>query len=572
MSKNVTINDIADSVNTEALLKLPLTDWRPILTTECGVYVYNETYLAKRFDGINYKFCEKDTAKEILIDNLYALLRFKYFPKASEEVDERINQIVKSFTANLKTTLRKVSFDNSSDSIIVKLIPDYCIAFRNGVYDFLHDKWLFKYSIVDVKKIANKLYIYDPSYIIQWYLDYDFEPLPIQITNTKLADFVDFMKSITKDPKTRNFCFELVYNMAHDEQDLFSMEKFEHLSQILGYLMLQSFSQYFIFLIGSGQNGKNSLFDGCLTNRLIPRPASNSLDSIEQDRFITGALENKAHNIFLETSPKTYTQSTMIKALTGSMYQTIESKGVSKYSGIINCKYLFSGNDQDRIKFSDNTHGFRRRINMFEVYYQWDDKKKFMSRGDYYDTTFSDSLTELKQDITNTTAFVYLAMYGIMIGTKNFTQNFKLIHNDWRIKYADIDSELKERIERLSAKSFVSFVSDPLKADYMKTGFYDINKSALYRSPSIKAIGLPNIPESIKTLFEDENSARAYFSEQDILITTQVLKEIIRSIEPSVTFSQKLKQMYGLSGFITVGANKSAVKCSFSNGRLRIVK
>ena len=58
-------------------------------------------------------------------------------------------------------------------------------------------------------------------------------------------------------------------------------------------------------LIGSGQNGKNSLFDGCFSNRVIPRPAANDLDAIEGDRFITGALENKAHNIFLETSAKT---------------------------------------------------------------------------------------------------------------------------------------------------------------------------------------------------------------------------------------------------------------------------
>ena len=152
-------------------------------------------------------------------------------------------------------------------------------------------------------------------------------------------------------------------------------------------------------LIGAGQNGKNSLFDGCFTNRVVPIPASNDLESIENDRFITGALENKAHNIFLEstTVAKTYAESKVIKALTGSMYQTVESKGIQKYSGIINCKYIFAANDQDKLKFGDTTVGFRRRINMFEIFYQWDKEKRFLSRGDYYDTTFSDSLSELKR-------------------------------------------------------------------------------------------------------------------------------------------------------------------------------
>ena len=86
------INDLADSINSKALLARSLTDWRPILAVECQVYVYNENYIAKRFDQINYKFCNKVEAKEILIDNLYALLRFKYFPKQNEDIDERISE------------------------------------------------------------------------------------------------------------------------------------------------------------------------------------------------------------------------------------------------------------------------------------------------------------------------------------------------------------------------------------------------------------------------------------------------------------------------------------------------
>ena len=140
----LTVEQVVANVDTAALLARPLSDWRAVLSKECQVYVFGETYLAKRFDQINYKFCEKNEAKEILIDNLYALLRYKYFPKVSEEIDERIQKIVSSFTANLKTTLRKVSFDESSDAEIVNMLPNYCIAFRNGVFNFKENKWFFK--------------------------------------------------------------------------------------------------------------------------------------------------------------------------------------------------------------------------------------------------------------------------------------------------------------------------------------------------------------------------------------------------------------------------------------------
>lgn len=153
-----TVKDLLDAVDTTALVARPLSDWRPILTEECQVYVFGENYIAKRFDQINYKFCQKDTAREILVDNLYALLRFKYFTQTSEEIDERIDRIVKSFTANLKTTLKKVSFDPNTDSVYIKTLPDYCVAFRNGVYNFKDDKWLFKYDIIKLERLANTIY------------------------------------------------------------------------------------------------------------------------------------------------------------------------------------------------------------------------------------------------------------------------------------------------------------------------------------------------------------------------------------------------------------------------------
>ena len=131
---SLSVKDIETRVDASALLMRPLSDWRIPLSDEVNVYVYDEKYIAKRFDQINYQFVEKETAKEILVDNLYALLRYKYFPRATEEIDKRIDQIVSSFTANLKTTLKKVSFDKASDCIYLSMIPDYCIAVGSPAY------------------------------------------------------------------------------------------------------------------------------------------------------------------------------------------------------------------------------------------------------------------------------------------------------------------------------------------------------------------------------------------------------------------------------------------------------
>ena len=565
----LTVEQVVANVDTAALLSRPLSDWRAVLSKECQVYVFGETYLAKRFDQINYKFCEKNEAKEILVDNLYALLRYKYFPKISEEIDERIQKIVSSFTANLKTTLKKVSFDESSDAEVVNMLPNYCIAFRNGVFNFKDNKWFFKYDIVELKDISNTLYSYDNKYIIQWYLDYDFESLDIKITDIKLKEFIEVMKDITKT--NQNYCFELMYNISHDENDVFDINRFTHLCEILGYTMLQSFSQFFVMLIGAGQNGKNSLFDGCFTNRIIPRPASNDLEAIENDRFITGALENKSHNIFLEASPKTYTESKMLKALTGSMYQTIESKGVNKYSGVINCKYIWAANDQDRVKFSDTTNGFRRRINMFEIYYTWDENKRFMKRGDYYDTTFSDELIEIKRDTMNTTVFVYFAMYGILSATNNFTQTFRFTSNDWSDKYSDIDLELRESIESFTLDKLNGYLaSDKGKVDG-KTMFFDENKILLKDSPTIKELGYNNYNDLLKMLADDEAST-AYFIDHDVYISVRALQSALKDFSSPTTFTQSIKKIYKLGSLESLYGNKPYVKCTFSGKRLKIIK
>lgn len=564
------IHELTEAIDTASLLKISLTDWRTILSKECQVYVFNEAYLAKRFDQINFKFCGKNEAKEILTDNLYALLRFKYFPKLTEEIDERIKDIVNSFVVNLKTTLHKVSFDLDSDAEHVNLLPDYCIAFRNGVYDFFNSKWLFKYDIIDLKNLSNKIYMYDNKYVILWYINIDFKALDLNIKDITLEDFINIMKDNVKTKP--NFCFELMYNMCHDNADNFSLSMFKHLCQILGYTILQSFSQNFVLFVGSGQNGKNSLFDGCFTGKVVPRPAANDLDSIENDRFITGALENKAHNIFLESSAKTYSESKMLKAITGSMYQTIEQKGIDKFSGLINCKFIFAANDQEKIKFTDTTVGFKRRINVFEVWYKWDAQGRYLKNGDYYNTTFSDSLDEIKNDNLNTILFIYFGMYGILDATKNFTDNFKFSYNDWRLSYSDIDLDLKEKIERVNVQKVCNYIkTNKIHYDECKCIFFDVYGRRLYLSKTMLELGYKDYDDMIKML-SDETLSSSYFAENDVYMNVRLLQRLSGDLSPSAQFTQSLKKIYSLSTLPSYYLNQPYVKVSFVGDRLRIKK
>lgn len=565
---NEALNRLMNAVSIDSYMKMELSEWRPLLAKECQVYVFGEIYLAKRFDQINYKFCSKIEATEILEDNLYALLRFKYFAKLTEEIDKRIDNIVKSFKANIKSTLMKVSLDPNADCTVVHYIPDYCVAFRNGVYNFKDNCWFFKYNVLDISVIKNKMYLYDDNYIITWYFNYDFKPLDFTINNLSVDDLICLFRKYTES--NRNYCFELMYNIAHDAVHRFSLERFEHLCQILGYTMLQSFSQYFVMLIGSGQNGKNSLFDGCMSYRLVPRPAANDLDALENDTFVTGSLENKAHNIFLETSAKTYTESKMLKALTGSMNQTISQKNIPKYSSIINCKFVFAGNDQENIKFADNTAGFKRRIQMMEIYYHWDSKGKYLKKGDYYDTSFSDSLEELTSDVMNTTLFVYFAMYGIMKATEGWTKNFKFSYNDWNDSYVNLDIDLKEAISKIKPTFFADYVKkSSVNYERGKIALMSEDKTRLYNSQCAREYGIYNYESMIKA-FEDENVASMFFGDNFVYLSTKALKDIVGYKGTQQAFTTELKRIAGISNLTQIGANVSYIKTTLIGQYMRI--
>lgn len=589
-------DEITSKIDSGIAMNRSLTDWRQILTKECQVYVYEQQYLGKRFDQVHYKFMGIDEAKEVLIDNLYAILLYKYFPTINDEVLNKIDTIVKSMSRNIKTFLTKISFadeNNYFQGLKMHRVPNSAVAFANGIFDFKANRFIQKYEKIYIPTINNTIVLY-PTYIIEWNFDFDFEPLPINIMDTSFEEFIDIMKTL--DTSQKNYCWELFYNMSHDINNRFSMDRMIHLAEILGYTLIPQFLQYFVLLIGSGQNGKNSLFDGCFSAKVIPRPVANSIESIENDRFITASLENACHNIFLETSAKTYTDSNMLKALTGSMFQTIENKGVNKYSGVINCKYVFAGNDQSKIKFSDTTTGFRRRINIFEIYYAWDSDHRFMKYGDYYATDFSGDLHELKEDITNTICYIYLGMYGILSATKRFSKDFKFSYNEWTDAYSDIDVGLKEFFTEIAdPELYFSIWGDTrfLDDEHQKAAFYnDTGKVRLYSLDCLKPLGVFGYETAIRyfksttsmvvvgaDMEEDtieESNVRLFFADKDFYVSlaylrAMAIKHTKMAIGSQRDFNDKFKKIFPTVSYSMCSRREPYVRMRLIGNKLRFI-
>ena len=594
-------------IESEVLMTRPLKDWQPILAKDCQVYQFeNGNFLAKRFEQIQYSFCDKRTATDIVVDNLYTLLLEKYFIEVSDEALDRIAKIVGTFTRNLKSSLFAVTFNKENAAAsggklrLVHNLPDGCMAFRNGVYDFRNDKWLFKYDITQLLS-GLKLIEYDLEYIVRYYINIEFEPIPFNLNRIGTHEFIDTLKLLNKS--SRNLCFELVYNMSFNEDDVFSQEKFEHLCEILGYTCLNSFSQYFVILFGSGQNGKNSLFDGCFSSSVIPRPVSNDLQSIEEDNFITGSLEGACHNIFLEAEAKTYRCSKNLKQLTGSDMQTIEHKGVGKYPGIINCKFIFAGNEREDIKFTDTSNGFIRRVNVITIPYTYDRDKTFLTRGAYYDTTFSDDLHELKEDKTCIELFVYLAMYGTKLATANYTHSFRFTHNEWSTDYSDIDDALKSKLESISLTQMLVMAresSETIEAfggvlygpnrrriytNQVDSSVFQFDSKAYERYCSTEGtVSFVSIDDFLTSTYnvdvetDDGTDTVSMWIADDFIASFKELyidaEYLMRKLGyvTMLSFTKAVRKIYGQSCMVRLVRNRPYFRCTFIKGRLQILK
>lgn len=572
------LSTINAQIEDKVFMERSCTDWINNLRDECQVYTYKEAYLAKNFNSINYKFCDEKRAIEILKNNLYALLKYKYFHVISDEVMDKIKDIVTLFTQNIKTSLVNVSFDYDTDAKRMYLVPDYCVAFRNGVYNFLRNDWEFKYQSISLEDLHTVMYLYEKDHVILWYLNYNFEPIPeIDVKETTLSGFVQFLRDLDKED--HQMVFEILWNMSHDIENKFSMDMFTHICEILGYTLNQSQLQYFVILLGSGQNGKNTLFDGCITNKLVPSPAHSMLDAFEDDRFVTGALENKTHNISLETKARAYEDLSTLKDLTGATDIDVEHKGVDKYSSYINCKFIFSANNREDLKFGDTSDGFQRRINMLELFWRWDKEGNYLTyNSDYYDTKFK-NISELQNNNLNTTLFIYFALFGMKSATKNFTEPFQFTFNDWSNTYLNVDYDIKQKIANITFNNFILFLERRAKADKgLKNLRYHVrtadNKEPFFGSDAFYELGYKSEEKAFDMMKKNDENTSAFLSDHDLTLSLAYLQKLVVPNEEDITaqkFTSEIASLYHLN-LQTGYGNRKFVKIRFENGGMKIIK
>lgn len=570
--------EIYDRVNRDTLMKRRLSEWVPLLASEVCVYRMGSQYIAKRFNSISYILCSKKTAEDITRENVDALLKLKYFPNMADEEYDRVKEIKSYFMDEISTSLLDVKFGNDSDMSAMQMneLPDGSIAFTNGVFDFRTNRWLFKYEKFKRESMLNgimqtkEVITYNPQWYIAWNFNRDFTPKKIVLSDDSIEvvddenpdensispmslnfeTYIELLKEL--DSKKPNKFFELFYNMAHDENEKFSMNKAKHLAEILGYLCLRSFAEYFVFFIGDGGNGKDTLFESFFKGRLEPSPATNSLNTIENNQFIAGSLAKTPMNFCSECEQGTIKKSEAIKRYTGSPFQSIEEKGVDIYTGYMNCKFVFSANNKEQVKFRDDSAGFRRRMNMYELYFHYDSDKSFMKRGDYYDTSyiFKDEFRE--RDSDSMWSFYYMAMMGIKMGSSNFTKLFEFRDdegnklNDYSISYVDIDSKVQEGMMRLTY--------DNVRRYYAMT-----NDNELILTEKGKKLSTDNdfdffygedLPkhEAIKVMLDDtgneENPGSGYLNNHRVFLKLGAIAKIASIDGTSQGITSNIKKLY----------------------------
>lgn len=571
--------EIYEKVSRDTLMKRRLSEWVPILASEVCVYRMGAQYIAKRFNSISYILCSKKTAEDIARENVDALLKLKYFPNMADEEYDRVKDIKSYFMDEISTSLLDVKLGNDSDMSAMQMneLPDGSIAFTNGVFDFRNNRWLFKYEKFKRESMLNgilqtkEVITYNPTWYIAWNFNRDFMPKKIVMNedneidvaddenptddsispmNLDFETYIGLLKEL--DRKRPNKFFELFYNMAHDENEKFSMSKAKHLAEILGYLCLRSFAEYFVFFIGDGGNGKDTLFESFFKGRLEPAPTTNSLSMIEDNQFIAGSLAKTPMNFCSECEQGVVKKSESIKKYTGSPIQSIEEKGVDIYTGYMNCKFVFSANNKEQVKFKDDSAGFRRRMNMYELYFQYDSDKSFMKRGDYYDTSyiFKEEFRDRESD--SMWSFYYMAMMGIKMGSSNFTKLFEFRDeeghklNDYSITYVDIDSKVQDGLVR--------FTYDNLRRYYAVSNDNELifteDGKKLTTDRDFDFFYGEDLPrhEAIKVMLDDtgndDNPGSGYLNNHRVFLKMNAIAKIASIDVSSASMTSNIKKMY----------------------------
>lgn len=571
---------VLNNIGRGELLSRQLSEWSNILKKEWGVYLLDDQFLCRKLDQINYRLTDSDKAKEILMNNLDILLTYKYFPNPNDEEIQRISEIKKYYSNRIATAVLSVKFtDSDSIGFYMQSLPASCIAFNNGVFDFNKNEWLFKYDLIKINE-TRTIISYPMTYRIRWYINRNFEPYEKSPLKKEFKEWIETLRY--RDLSKKSLFFELFYNMSYDKTDEFSYDKAMHLAECYGFLLYAPFSEHFVFFVGDGSNGKDSMFDAFFRNCIVPLPLSVGIESLEQDKFALGALSKVSQNICSETEGGVIKKSAVLKTITGSEIQTMQPKGVDQYAGYFNVKFVFSANNKEQIKFGDASKGFRRRINLYECFFTWDKNKQFLRRfPKSYDTTYRDA-SELR-DNDGLRQFIYTCRFGIQKATNNFTRPFNFTENDYTPEeYTDGDTSLKVSIGKLTTEAFKQYLKnnkDRIFEIFRSTQGMQLNRENKESQESFMYL---HQGEDFETAIMDELTIRVgtdgevftgtYLENNTIYICIRDLRSIVLALSTPAKFSQDLKKMYPNCSMVRWGANSLYVKAFFQHGDLKIAQ
>lgn len=595
------LQDILDDMDESSLLNTNDVELFDDYAEICNVYrLEGSGFLSRNYGDIAWTVTDEDTAKLICEKNVKKYLTFCKFKSYSQDVIDFINNSSHNFADNMDLYLEEATYKKDSDESVhhVKNLPNGCVAFRNGVFDFRNNKWLFKYDVIKNSKGKTRMYIYNMDYIIKFYVDIVFVPWQLNIMSFKdVRDFVTTMRDV--DASVRNNCFELVYNMSFDEFNTFNYDRFLHLTEIMGYLCCNTVAENFVMIFGEGSNGKDSLFKGCFSSFVVPRPASLSLDKVLTGQFATGTLMSRSHNINLELSPKLYRDISRLKELTGGDEVDVEKKNVQSFTSVVDCKYLFAGNVQSDIRFSDTSNGLDRRVNIMNIFYTWDKEKTFLKLGDYYDTTFS--LSDIKTDPTNVRMFIYLAMFGLRCATAGFKSDFAFDKNEWTKEYLDIDDDFVKSVNAVTTKSIVDYMkNDPashvidlysgkhvrvFEEEFEPDLFPDMTDESYARlinnvTGKFKVSDISGFYNaSYDVVIDDQGTVEKFSFAETALeslpsfyIKEDTLMRLMKWSYPQAMLTKKLKKTFGSSCVVRLINNRAFVRCKLDNAKLTVLK
>lgn len=390
--------------------KLTMDQWQQKLTIECNVFqCSNKLFLVRTFDSITFYYCDEKTAKSVLHDNLISILKYNYFLK-SPKYEKKIKEIVNYMTTNFRMVLYKLSLNNNKN--LFQELPVYCLSFKNGVYDFKNNKWLFKYKYINIQGSNNNLITYTSLYIIRYYINIDFQPFDFSIMD---KPFHVFLKEERSKNKVDNL-LKIFTNLSHDRELKLNIGVANGVAKIFGYMLYNKVLLKPVF-VQTKDVAFFYLLNNIFNKYILPKATSFTPKHYDIYNYSYSLLENHYHNIVMICSKESY-PFYRLENLCLSPYQTIDTR-TERYNGFIYAKQIFFIDQFSNLKIPTSSPLFSSLYIFVSNYNRKTYNSHSISDNSIYDDF--DYSFNLKDIIL----FIYISMYGIKKATNDFNNEFE---------------------------------------------------------------------------------------------------------------------------------------------------